>query len=1124
VSGTTTVPQYSHIVVVVEENHNYDEIIGNTVQAPFINSLAAGGALLANYTAITHPSQPNYFALYAGSTFGTTDDDAHSEPDPTLATILQAAGRSFIGYLEHPGTDFNHDPWVSFPEGRTVETGFGPATSYPTFGSMFPSGDYSSLPSVSFVIPSNFNDMHNGTIQTADSWLQTNLAAYAQWAVANNSLLVVTWDENDDESGRPVEHSNQIAAILYGAGVVPGTYTAAYNHYNMLSTILGAFGLTGPNNAATAAPIQVFAGQTISGTTTGPVVLSAANNPLVIASGGAISASGAGRDAIDGPAGTPWAIKNNGSVGSANAAGIVLQTGGAVSNASGASIAGGTTGIAIYGSAGSIINAGQITGGASNGILLAGSVTTFVYGVAAGTSNSVTNAAGGVISGHSNGVYIKSAGQVSNSGSIGAALSAGIDLGGGGSVTNNASATVSGGQFGVFISGGSGTVSNGGKITGTSYDGVVLGAGGSVTNNAGGSIAGATGVYVQSKAAGSVTNAGTITGVNSDAVALADGGSVANAAGGMVAGATNGVHVMNASGTVTNAGTITGGASGGYGALLVAGGSISNSGSISGRDGIGLRAGGSLDNQAGAVVAGVGASGVGIFVAGNPGTITNAGRVSGTGFGALMQSGGSLANAAGGSVSGATAGIMTTGTNATVLNSGSIKATSGAGVDIEHGGSVTNNANASIYGSGFGVFDTGAPGTLVNSGSIVGGSNIGVLFAAGGSATNASTGSISGRTAGFSANNLPVVLSNSGVISASAGAAADIEAGGSVTNNAGASLLGNGFGVFVFGAAGTIANAGTITGTLYDGVVLSGGGSVVNTGGAITGGSIGVYARSGAAASVTNSGSIRATASGGAGIDLAGGGTVNNAAGGTISGAAFGVLLNGGTVTNAGTISSGSYAVRGASRLVVNPGAVFVGNVAGNGNATLELASGTGTISGIESNNFNISQFNFQTLAVDVGANWTLNGPNGASATVNNGTIAVNGSLYAGTVDAASTGTFQLDAGATLEIFQIGALPHISFLGSDALTVDWAAGFGTNVGKANYAGPLLQNFDATDTIDLRAFPLAGATLNYDQTTGLLQVTDTAGFAASLSFDKSTLGAGSFHVASDGGSGVFITHS
>ncbi len=125
--NTTGVPNYSHIVVVVEENKNNDEITGNTAQAPFINSLMTSGASLTNFTAETHPSQPNYYALYAGSTFGIADDaDGHNLPDPTLYTVLQNAGLTFKGYVDDSGTgnSSNHEPWTSFPESRTVQTDF----------------------------------------------------------------------------------------------------------------------------------------------------------------------------------------------------------------------------------------------------------------------------------------------------------------------------------------------------------------------------------------------------------------------------------------------------------------------------------------------------------------------------------------------------------------------------------------------------------------------------------------------------------------------------------------------------------------------------------------------------------------------------------------------------------------------------------------------------------------------------------------------------------------------------------------------------------------------------------------------------------------------------------------
>ena len=242
---TTGVPAFDHIVLVVEENQDYNQIIGNS-QAPYINNtLAAGGASLSNYFGITHPSEPNYLALYSGSTWGVIDNGTYSFQDPTLYTQLKSGGKTFTGYYETPQEQAS-SPWLSFPEGASVESNF----------SNFPTSNFSSLPTVSFVIPNLDDSGHNTTISTMDSWLQQHLNSYAQWAMSNNSLLIVTWDE---DSGTP---TNQVAALLYGAHVNHGSYATQYNHYNMLSTLLAGYNLTGPNNAATAAPIQVFSNPT----------------------------------------------------------------------------------------------------------------------------------------------------------------------------------------------------------------------------------------------------------------------------------------------------------------------------------------------------------------------------------------------------------------------------------------------------------------------------------------------------------------------------------------------------------------------------------------------------------------------------------------------------------------------------------------------------------------------------------------------------------------------------------------------------------------------------------------------------------------------------------------------
>jgi hypothetical protein len=281
---------------------------------------------------------------------------------------------------------------------------------------------------------------------------------------------------------------------------------------------------------------------------------------------------------------------------------------------------------------------------------------------------------------------------------------------------------------------------------------------------------------------------------------------------------------------------------------------------------------------------------------------------------------------------------------------------------------------------------------------------------------------------------------------------------------------------------------------------------------------------SGAAATITNAGAI--TASGATGADIEAGGNLTNNAGGSISGTSFGVFMSGGgTITNAGSIAGGSYAVdfttNAANRLVVDPGAVFTGGVNG-GSGTLELASGSGTISGVDTGSFR----NFQGLAVDSGGSWTLGGANTVANVLNNGSLTIGSSLIASSaVDPNSTGVFNLGSGSIFEVAaDTGTQSLINFLGSSKLVVDNATSFGTNVGTPSYAGPQLQSFVAGDTIDLKNFGFAGASVNYNSATGVLQVSNGASQAASFEFQTSSLGAGSFHAASDGSNGILITHA
>ncbi|HEU5356685.1 MAG TPA: alkaline phosphatase family protein, partial [Actinocrinis sp.] len=98
-------PKPDHLVVVIEENHSYADVIGSS-SAPYINSLAAQGAGFTQSFAVAHPSEPNYLALFAGSTEGLSSDSCpHTYSTANLGSELIAAGLTFTGYSESMPSD-----------------------------------------------------------------------------------------------------------------------------------------------------------------------------------------------------------------------------------------------------------------------------------------------------------------------------------------------------------------------------------------------------------------------------------------------------------------------------------------------------------------------------------------------------------------------------------------------------------------------------------------------------------------------------------------------------------------------------------------------------------------------------------------------------------------------------------------------------------------------------------------------------------------------------------------------------------------------------------------------------------------------------------------------------------
>ena len=244
------IPDFDHVVVVIMENHAYD-----TVRVlPYTAGLIATSASFSYSYAVTHPSQPNYLALWAASAMGTTNDNCPAPGSPYTAENLghacEAAGLTWTAYSEalpviastvctasSSSYTRKHDPWTDFSNvTHTNEVPFSQFAADTAAGL---------LPNLAFVVPNNCDNTHDCTPATGDTWLAANLPGIVQ-AAGPNGLVILTWDEDDSA------HGNHILTVFAGPYVRPGYVSSrAITHYTVVRTICAALGLGAFANAAT---------------------------------------------------------------------------------------------------------------------------------------------------------------------------------------------------------------------------------------------------------------------------------------------------------------------------------------------------------------------------------------------------------------------------------------------------------------------------------------------------------------------------------------------------------------------------------------------------------------------------------------------------------------------------------------------------------------------------------------------------------------------------------------------------------------------------------------------------------------------------------------------------------
>jgi phospholipase C len=270
-TGSTGVPQLGHVFLVIEENHGFSSVIGNSAM-PFLNQMAAKYGLATQYFAVAHPSLPNYFMLTTGQTITFDDSFSGTVTQDNVVRELVAAGKTWKAYAEslpsvgYTGGDVlpyvkHHNPVAYFSD---VVNDPAQAANLVPF-SMF-AGDLAGgrLPNYSLIVPDLLDDAHdcpgeaatctdNQKLAAADAWLSANIGPLINSAqFQQDGLLIITFDEA--EQSDITNGGGRVAMLVISPRAKPGFQSSTfYQHQSTLRLMLEALGVGGRPGASSSA-------------------------------------------------------------------------------------------------------------------------------------------------------------------------------------------------------------------------------------------------------------------------------------------------------------------------------------------------------------------------------------------------------------------------------------------------------------------------------------------------------------------------------------------------------------------------------------------------------------------------------------------------------------------------------------------------------------------------------------------------------------------------------------------------------------------------------------------------------------------------------------------------------
>jgi hypothetical protein len=266
--ASSGVPNFTHIYVLMMENKEYGSIVGSA-SAPYLNSLISQYGLATNYNAVSHPSEPNYLALFSGSTQGVTDDAVYNFSTANLGDQLETHGFTWREYSQNRSlgcylgatSNGGEDGTGGYARKHSAPTSFTQITSDAARCANLSDFTHFDASAADFtnIVPNLCNDMHDCSVAVGDAWLASWLPGHIlnspAWQDGLNALFIV-WDEGTSGTGGGGHVANiVISNDLKSAGIKSSTL---HNHYSLLRTIENAWSIPCLLNSCGANDLREF--------------------------------------------------------------------------------------------------------------------------------------------------------------------------------------------------------------------------------------------------------------------------------------------------------------------------------------------------------------------------------------------------------------------------------------------------------------------------------------------------------------------------------------------------------------------------------------------------------------------------------------------------------------------------------------------------------------------------------------------------------------------------------------------------------------------------------------------------------------------------------------------------